>query len=428
MNAPDWITKNSYMTSPAKWDILLLPALFFFNCFTFSSWLELAQVGTKPWLLLVWLYGLVGLIPLIWRDRAPRTVFATLCALTAIAWPIMPHYVPAVSIPVALYAVSAHCSRRVSLLAMVASFIPNTLASSVAFRVYPDPGDQLASFTGNIVFLVLMTVAAWCAGRVTQASARHVHKLEQERKTARAAVFAERRRIARELHDIVSHAVAVIILQAAGAARVADSHFSQVRQSLAHIETSGRQAMVELQRLLGVLDAGEPAGLVTGGDELGPQPGLGELPALLTSLRTTGMSVTVDVDGTPRGLDPSVDLAAYRIVQEGLTNALKHAGSNADTRLRLAWEVDHLMIQIDNAVSHDGMPPEKLSCGRGLVGLRERAHAVGGHLIAGPHYEDRYRLIATLPLPEHRNAVTPRPRVTALAMAGGGGDHRKEST
>ncbi len=428
MKAPDWTSKNNYMASPAKWDTLLLPALFFFNCFTFSAWLDLAQAGTKPWLILVWLYGLVGLIPLIWRDRAPRTVLMTQCVLTALAWPIMPHYTPAVSVPVALYAVSAHCSRRASLLAMVASFIPTTLAASVAFRVYTDPRDQLASFTGNMVFLVLMTLAAWGAGRVTQASQRHVHKLEQERKTAREAVFAERRRIARELHDIVSHAIAVIILQAAGAARVADTHFSQVKQSLAHIETTGRQAMVELQRLLGVLDAAEPAAFVAGAGDLGPQPGLGELPALLTSLRATGMSVTVDIEGTPRRMDPSVDLAAYRIVQEGLTNALKHAGKNADPRLCLVWETDHLMLQIDNATRPDGVHPEQLSCGRGLVGLRERAHAVGGHLAAGPHHDDRYRLTATLPLPEHRTAATRRPRVATPAMAAVGGDHRKVMT
>ncbi|MGH3768237.1 MAG: DUF7134 domain-containing protein [Pseudonocardiaceae bacterium] len=143
MQAPGWTTRNNYLASPAKWDVLLLPALFLFNCFTFSAWLELAQSGTKPWLILVWLYGLAGLIPLVWRDRAPRTVFATQCVLTAAAWPIMTHYTPTVGIPVALYAVSAHCGRRASALAMMASFIPTALAGSVAFRVYAHFGAQL---------------------------------------------------------------------------------------------------------------------------------------------------------------------------------------------------------------------------------------------------------------------------------------------
>lgn len=424
MNTPSLLTRSSYLASSRRWDAVLLPALFIFNCFTFSSWIHLAQVATKPWLLLVWLYGLVGLVPLIWREWAPRTVFTIQCALTAAAWPVMPEYVPAVSVPLAVYAVAAHCSRRASLLVLLASCIPNLLAASVAFRVYDNPREQFASFTGNVVFLTLMTLAAWGAGRVTQASRRHVEQLKRERKTAQEAVFAERRRIARELHDIVSHAVAVIVLQAAGAARVADTHLKAVKQSLVHIEATGKQAMAELQRLLGVLDTGEPAG------ELGPQPGLEDLPALLSSLRATGMPVTVDVEGTPRDLDPSVDLAAYRIVQEGLTNALKHAGKAANPRLRLVWEAHQLIIELDNTVRPAGMRREQgLSGGRGLVGLRERAHAVGGRLLAGPHQDDRYRLTATLPVPEdHRSAVTAQaPPVPLLAAAGVGGDRREVS-
>ena len=160
--------------------------------------------------------------------------------------------------------------------------------------------------------------------------------------------------------------------------------------------------MTELRRLLGVLDAGDPAshgpGRAAGTGELGPQPGLADLTALFTSLRDTGMPVNLDVEGTPRDLDPSVDLAAYRIVQEGLTNVLKHAGKDANPRLRLAWEIQHLSIQIDNDINlAEARRGQALSVGRGLVGLRERAHAAGGRLHAGPHHNG-YRLAATLPL------------------------------
>jgi signal transduction histidine kinase len=151
--------------------------------------------------------------------------------------------------------------------------------------------------------------------------------LEYERKMAREALAAERNRIARELHDIVSHAVTVIVLQAAGAARVAETNLAQVIESLGHIQRMGEQAMAELGRLLGVLKADDGASPTAGGlGELGPQSGLAELPVLLGSLRATGMPVSVDVDGTPRALDPSVDLAAYRIMQEGLTNVLNTRG------------------------------------------------------------------------------------------------------
>lgn len=421
MKTPRLISESGHLPLSARWDIVLLPALFVFNCFTFSAWLELAQVATKPWLLLVWAYGLAMLLPLVWRDRAPWTVFSTQCVLTAAAWPIMPHFTPAVGIVVAAYAVSAHCGRSASWLAMLASLIPTGLAASVAFRSYADPRDQLASFTGNLVFFVLMTFAAWCVGRMTQANQRRVQRLEREQQSAREAVFAERRRIARELHDIVSHAVAVIVLQSAGAARVADTHLAQVKQSLAHIETTGKQAIAELQRMLGVLDAGEPTSYLAGSSELGPQRGLADLPALLNSLRTTGMPVTLDIEGASCELEPSVDLAAYRIIQEGLTNALKHAGHDADPRLRLTWQDHRLIIQIDNAVRPSGAPRQwGLSGGRGLVGLRERAHAVGGRLHAGPQHDGGYRLIATLPLPE-------QPQLATLAMAGAGDNRRMVS-
>jgi signal transduction histidine kinase len=402
MISPGRIPENIYIPLRAKADALLLPALYVFNFFTFSGWFQLSQVATKPWLLLVWLYGLAVLVPLIWRDRAPVTVFAAQCVLTAAAWPIMPHYVPVVGIPVALYAVAAHRSRKISLLALLVAFIPNELAAYIAIRIH----EGIGAFIGNSVFLGLMAAAAWGAGRLTQAGQQHVQylerereRLERERETAREAVAAERRRIARELHDIVSHAVTVIVLQAAGAARVAPAACSQVTQSLGHIQAMGTQAMAELRRLLGVLQVSDAASPAVGLGELGPQPGLADLPVLLGSLRSTGMLVTVNEEGTPGDLDPSVDLAAYRIVQEGLTNVLKHAGKDANPRLRLAWETHSLVIQIDNntnpAEAHRG---QELSNRRGLMGLRERAHAAGGHLDAGPT-EDQggYRLSATLP-------------------------------
>jgi signal transduction histidine kinase len=306
---------------------------------------------------------------------------------------------PVAGITVALYTVSLHRSTKISLLALLASFIPNGLAAVVLFRLHSDSPTELIIFIANAVTLVVMIGGAWGAGRVTQASRRHVQRLERERETVREAVAAERRRIARELHDIVSHAVTVIVLQAAGAARVADTNFAQVTQSLAHIETMGKQAMGELRRLLGVLEASDPPSPAAGIGELGPQPGLADLTALLASLRATGMPVTVEVKGTPGDLDPSVDLAAYRIVQEGLTNVLKHAGKDSNPRLRLLWQAHNLLIQIDNdtnaAGAHRG---QSLSVGRGLLGLRERVHAAGGDLHAGPHHHNSYRLTATVPL------------------------------
>jgi signal transduction histidine kinase len=406
MKRPAWTTKGAHIPPSVKRDAVLLPAFYLFNCFSFSAWTQLSEVATKPWLLLIWLYGLVTLVPLAWRDSAPMTIFATQWVFTVAAWQIMPHYPPIAGIPVALYAVSIHCSRKVSLLALLASFIPNALAAAVAFRVYDNPSEQFRSFIPNALFLFLMSGGAWAAGRLTGANKRHIQRLERESEAARQAevLAAERRGLARELHDIVSHAVIVILLQAVGAARVADADFTQItetdfakiRESLENIRTVGAQTMAELRRLLSVLETGNLASLSI--DERAPQPGLADMAELLTSLRVAGMPVTVHVEGIPHDLDPSVDLAAYRIMQEGLTNVLKHAGKDSNPRLRLVWKPPSLLIQIDNymdlAKEYSGPASPN---GRGLVGLRERALAAGGDLVAGPQQGGGYRLTAILP-------------------------------
>jgi signal transduction histidine kinase len=418
MRIPGWVSSISISPS-AKRDAYLIPALFLLNSFFFAAWFKLRNLPTEPWLILIWLYAIVILVPLRWRDRAPVTVFAVQWVLTVIAWPFMPYYTPVVGVPLALYAVAVHRSKKTSLWAMLASSVPIGLDAAVAFRNFPTLDLQIVTFVPNATFLVIITVGAWGAGRVTRASQQHVQKLERERETVREAVTAERSRIARELHDIVSHAVTAIVLQAAGASRVAKTNFAQVTQSLAHIEATGKQAMAELRRLLGVLEASNPDNHAAGLGELGPQPGLADLPLLLTSLRDTGMPVTVHVEGTPRNLDPSIDLAAYRIVQEGLTNVLKHAGTNSHPHLRLVWETHSLLIQIDNdmniAAANRG---QALSVGRGLVGLRARAHAAGGRLHAGPHHNGGYRLTASLPLPDTAPRV---PEETTVSRTPGDG-------
>jgi len=392
-----------------KQDVLLILALYTFNCLSFSAWVKLGDVPSNPWLLLEWLYGLAALIPLVWRDQAPMTVLVTQWLLTLAAWPMMPHYIPAVGIPVALYAVSVHYGRKISLLALLASFIPCGVAAAAAFKI-----SGINSLVTNGVFFFVSVGWAWGLGRLTQAGRRNVEALERERESTWEAevLAAERRRIARELHDIVSHAVTLIVLQAAGAARVAETDFAQVTRSLAHIETAGKQAMAELRRLLGVLSDSDPASSAQGVNGLKPQPGLADLTALLVSLRDAGMPVAMQIVGTRHELDSSLDLTAYRIVQEGLVNVLKHAGKDANPHLQLIWKPQSLLIQIDNdtdvARRQAGQP---LSGGRGLVGLRERAHAAGGDLDAGPRHEGGYRLTATIPFATP--GVSPVPRAAS---------------
>jgi signal transduction histidine kinase len=409
MKISGWIPKSVQIPPTVKWDVILLPALFLFNFFNFSTWLDLSQATINPWSSYPWLYGLVGLLPLVWRNRAPIIVFATQWVLAVAAWPFMVKYAPVVGIPVALYAVSFCRRRNASLLALAVSFIPaGLIAYAVSFEVsHSSTNKALVSFISNFLFLAVMATGAWFLGRSIGVSQRHQQRLEREQEIAREieVLDAERRTIARELHDIVSHSVAVILLQANAAASIADTDFAQItdtkfaqiKQSLVHIRSIGKQTMAELRRLLGVLETGDAAHHAVGTSALAPQPGLADLTTLLTSLRATGMPVTAHVEGTPRDLDASVDLTAYRIVQEGLINVLKHADKDANPRLRLSWKPQSLLIQIDNDTNRtETSRKSTLSVGRGLAGLSERARAVGGNLNAGP-YKGGYRLIATLP-------------------------------
>lgn len=401
MKVLGWTPKNVRIPPSAIRDVIPLAGLFLVNSVQFSKYSELAQVWTKPWLALIWLYALLGLVPLIWRGVAPVTVFAVQWVLAVAAWPIARYYAPVVGILVALYAVSVERDRRLSLLALLASFVPFALYTTVVFNAQADFAKSLSRSIVVVILFTFMAVMVWGSGRLTRASNQRMQNVEVERDEAKAAVSEQRKTLARELHDIVSHAVTVMVVQAGGAARVAGTDFNhvtqplfnQVTQALIHIETHGRQAMAELRRLLGVLDG---AGL----GELGPQPRLADLPALLSSLRAVGMHVAVHTDGTARDLDPSVDLTAYRIVQEALTNVLKHAGTDSNPRLQLTWQAQKLHIQVDNHINptktHHG---RDLSGGRGLLGLRERIHMAGGHLHAGP-YRGGFQLTATLPLAE----------------------------
>ena len=196
--------------------------------------------------------------------------------------------------------------------------------------------------------------------------------------------------MARELHDVVAHGVIVMLIQAGAARQVVDQSPEDAKQALLTVEATGREAMMELRRLLGVLDEdGDGAGVA-------PQPGVDQLGILLDRVRDAGLPAELEVAGTPRPLPPSLDVTVYRIVQEGLTNALRYA-RRAATLVRLTWEPAQLRIEIldDGPVSTaDGSD----GAGRGLIGMQERATRAGGRLEAGPRLGGGYAVRAWLPL------------------------------
>ncbi len=217
--------------------------------------------------------------------------------------------------------------------------------------------------------------------------------LEREREVrAREAVADERARIARELHDIVGHALNLIVIQSGGAQRVFQSKPELARDSLASIETTGRQALTDMERMLGILRAtGET------GETLSPQPGLSHVDSLAAQVSEAGLPVEVTIEGTPVALPASIDLSAYRIIQEALTNALKHAGpTHASVKMRYGSDSLELEITDDGrGASRDRVGDDK--GGRGLIGMRERVGLFGGELSVGPRPEGGFRVHARLP-------------------------------
>jgi signal transduction histidine kinase len=203
------------------------------------------------------------------------------------------------------------------------------------------------------------------------------------------AAAEERSRIARELHDVVAHSVSVMVVQAQAAQRVLEADTGAAQEVLGSIETTGRQALTELRRLLGLLRQFD------GAPSLSPQPGLQHLDTLLDQIRDAGLSVQLTVEGSPAALPQGVDLSAYRIVQEGLTNTLKHAGADRATVL-----VRYAPAQVEIEISDDGHGPPGGDDGRGhgLVGMGERVALYGGELRTGPGERGGYVVWARLPL------------------------------
>ena len=236
----------------------------------------------------------------------------------------------------------------------------------------------------------------WFVGDVVRGrrieAQRRVEALEQTQREREARLAAaaveERRHVARELHDVVAHAVSVMVIQAGAARQVVRTSPEQAEQSMLAIESVGRDAMTELRRFLGALsDDDEAAGIA-------PQPGIEALPTLLDRVREAGLAASLQTDGAPRPVPASLDMTVYRIVQEALTNALRYA-REAATLVHLSWEPDQLRVEIldDGPATASGE-----GSGRGLVGMHERASLIGGRLEAGPRIGGGYAVRAWLPL------------------------------
>jgi signal transduction histidine kinase len=299
-----------------------------------------------------------------------------------------------VGVLVALYTVASRCDRPVSIRA--AKWVALPIAVGVLVSTGARPGraiPELAVFA--IAWVIgdnLRTRRAYLAELEARAA-----RLEREREEkAERAVVEERTRIARELHDVIAHNVSVMVVQASAGDELFDTDPARARESLRSVAATGRAALTELRRLLGVIRTEEAA---SGGASYVPQPGIGYLDELVRQVQETGLAVELSVLGEPRELPEGVGLCAYRIVQEALTNTLKHAGaSRADVSLRYVEDAVELQV-IDDGRGASAAGNGERSGGHGLIGMRERVALFGGELTARPRGTGQgYEVRARIPL------------------------------
>jgi signal transduction histidine kinase len=331
-------------------------------------------------------------LPIAVRRRFPLPVLAWALATGGAFAALGLNLVPlSFAILIYVYTAGARCPRRVSLAGLAA--VEGLLG--LVWLARPESiGDE-----STLVLDGLIVFAAWWLGDGTRrrqeaiAAAQHrTAELEQAREElARRAVTEERLRIARELHDVVAHSMSIIAVQSGVGVHVLDSQPEEARKALVAVEATSRQALVEMRRLLGVLrQEAEARG------SLAPAPGLAEVEALAADVARAGVRVEVRIEGVPADLPAGLDLSAYRIVQEALTNVAKHAGP-ATARVGVRYAPGEVAVEVVD----DGRGPGASNSGRGghgIPGMRERAALYGGTLEAGPLPGGGFRVAARLPL------------------------------
>jgi signal transduction histidine kinase len=319
--------------------------------------------------------------PLFWRRRYPLGVLAATTAM-ALLLALVYDSDAAVAPAIAIYTVAAHLDRRRS--ARTSGIAAVLLLAAIGASVS----------LGQAIPDAILLAGAWMIGdslgarrAYTRELEEKAERLERERETEAArAVAEEQARIARELHDVIAHNLSVMVVQAAAANDVFDSRPDRAREALRAIEATGRGALEELRRLLGAVRTGDA--------EFAPQPGLDQLDALVSQVRAAGLTVAVSIEGEPRPLSSALDLSAYRVVQEALTNTLKHAHARrADVSLRYGPEALDVEVRDDGRGSANGDGD-----GHGLIGMRERVGVFGGSLEAGPAPGGGYAVAARFPL------------------------------
>jgi signal transduction histidine kinase len=333
----------------------------------------------------------LALAPFLTGDDAPATSYPAVLLPSSVAYLL------------GGYSVSAYGRGRWPSLSLAVGLVGGLLVT-VRVATVPGPTTALgADGAGELLLLAAAVlgavVAAWALGRFRRVRADQLAALAERARRAEAdrerrdqqAAAEERARIARELHDVVAHSVTVMVRQAEGGRYVAAKDPAAAATALATIAETGRTALTDMRSLLGVLD-------VAGGPSAAdPQPTIDDLPDLVQRISASGQRVSLRIDGDPQPMDRAAHLAAYRLVQEALTNVVKHAGPDVEAEVVLAWDRQALHLRVTDR----GTPPRATDAapagGRGLTGMRERLHLVGGRLSVGPADSGGFAVVGEIP-------------------------------
>ncbi len=360
--------------SRSNWYNVALTAGALAISFSVLTTMQLWDPGPVAWLLV-----LAHVTPIALRRRAPRAAFAVSVgagvAYLAAGWPMVGLGIAAL---IMTYSLAAYSARFDSVVGLIAIELGLTLEA-----LFDNGRPQVDTLVGNLIVLA----AAWFLGDGVRR--RRQDALSEQERLARQAVSDERLRIARELHDVVAHSMSVIAVQAGAGRMVIDDDPEHARRALTSIEETSKRALNEMRRLLGVLRTDMPDGAA-----LAPVPTLDDLDRLVAHAVEGGTPVEVSVDGDREKAPGGIELAAYRLLQEALTNVRRHA-AGAPARVHVSFQPAELIIEVENPLvdGHAAMDPG----GHGLLGMRERVSLYGGTFEAGPRPDGTFRVSARIP-------------------------------
>jgi signal transduction histidine kinase len=352
--------------------------------------------GEEPADWFAYVLVLVGSVGLLWRRRSPVTMLAVGTGAAAVFW-LRGHGAYLSVLGIALfYSAAVHAEhRRRTWFALAGAFLLVVATTGVSLLDRPDgfawfPALSIVAF---LVSAVVVGLVIRNRERIFVDTERRAVAAEADRiAAAERAVASERSRIAREMHDVVAHSMSVVAVQAAAGREIIQADPVKAAEVFARIERVGRESLTELRRMLGVLrDTGDTAA------SFAPQPGIADIAAAAAASSDGGVATELVVDGSQRPLPPGIELAAYRIVQEALTNVRKHAGASASVTVHITYCDDSLVVD----VTDDGLGAvtslSTSGTGHGLIGMRERVEIYGGHLSAGPRPGGGFTVRAVLP-------------------------------